>query len=84
MVSCFDGLLVNCCWLAVSCCLWAVSSVGRALHSHCRGRRFDSGTVHHVIRLPVVREPNKMHIRTANIGDIPKCRFHLFVCWNCN
>ena len=27
----------------------AVSSVGRALHSHCRGHRFDSGTVHQTI-----------------------------------
>lgn len=28
---------------------WAVSSVGRALHSHCRGQRFESATVHQTI-----------------------------------
>ena len=29
--------------------IWAVSSVGRALHSHCRDQRFDSATVHQVL-----------------------------------
>ncbi len=27
--------------------IWAVSSVGRAPHSHCGDRGFDSPTVHH-------------------------------------
>ena len=27
--------------------IWACSAVGSALHSHCRGRRFESDQVHH-------------------------------------
>ena len=27
--------------------MWACSAVGSALHSHCRGRRFESDQVHH-------------------------------------
>lgn len=30
---------------------WGVSSVGRARHSHCRGREFDSRTLHQKKRL---------------------------------
>ena len=28
--------------------LWGVSSADRARHSHCRGRGFDSRTLHHM------------------------------------
>ena len=32
--------------------LWGISTVGSALHSHCRGHRFESGMLHHE---PVVK-----------------------------
>ncbi len=31
------------------CKQWGNSSVGRALHSHCRGREFDSPLLHHSV-----------------------------------
>ncbi len=30
--------------------VWAISSVGRALHSHCRGHWFETGIAHQLIR----------------------------------
>ena len=27
--------------------IWGISTVGSALHSHCRGHRFESGMLHH-------------------------------------
>ena len=37
---------------------WAVRSVGRSLHWHCRGREFESRTVHHY---SIKSDPQRLH-----------------------
>ena len=32
--------------------IWGISTVGSALHSHCRGHRFESGMLHHLTSNP--------------------------------
>ena len=38
--------------------MWAHSSAGRALHSHCRGQEFDSPWVHHNVSADTLPSPN--------------------------
>lgn len=56
--------------------LRAISSVGRALHSHCRGHWFETGIAHHfyssVFRsrraLPITDTELRLIAAAANIG----------------
>ena len=78
--------------------IWACSAVGSALHSHCRGRRFESDQVHHFEKnhrqiggdfclttiIPQTEE-NSDHFwdPQAVSSDTPRLRvFVLYACWS--
>src|SRR5439155_26800757 len=46
-----------------SICCWGRSSVGRAPHSHCGGRRFESGRLHQKTKVPCLDN----RIRTGDL-----------------
>ena len=46
--------------------IWGISAVGSALHSHCRGREFESHMLHHLDALFYMKE-NSHHAATFGI-----------------